>query len=254
MSRPPLRFVKRSRIPVPASELFAWHLRPGAFERLLAPGDGTRIAARSGRIEDDTMRVELSVPVVGPVRQRWKIRHEGYQPGRRFIDVMERGPFPYWRHEHLAEPIDDASSELVDSIEYRLPLGRLGEVGGRPIVLRRLEPMFEHRHAITTDDLASHARAGGVRRVAVRGAAAHPLGLQLVAFLLTGGHEVAADVTISDHDLPTELAGPHAVVELEPRVARVTVGPSVTVVPLKRRPDTSVDPRRILAAVVDVPD
>ena len=191
-------FERRSRIDAPAEAAFAWHLRAGAFERLLPPGDGTRVLQRSGRIEDDSMRVELSVPVLGPVRQRWMIRHEGFEPGRRFTDVLERGPFRSWRHEHLVEPIDAQSCELVDHVEFELPAGRAGATFGLPVVRRKLGPMFEHRHAITVGDLAAHQESGlAPLRIQVEGTARDEHQLQLVAFLSTGGHDVAAAVALA---------------------------------------------------------
>lgn len=142
-------FLVASVIQAPADAVFAWHLRDGAFEDLVPPWDRTRVVERSGRIEDDTMRVVLSVPVLGPLRQRWSIRHEGFVPGRSFVDVMERGPFRSWRHTHLVTPVDDGSCRLTDSIDYELPLGRLGEIGGARLVRRRLEKTFEYRHRVT---------------------------------------------------------------------------------------------------------
>lgn len=246
----PLRFLRRSRIPVPAEELFAWHLRPGAFERLCPPGDGTRIAARSGRIEDDTMRVQLSVPVLGPVRQTWHVRHEGYQPGRRFIDVMEKGPFPFWRHEHLVEPIGEHESELVDSIEYRLPLGAVGRRVGEPITLHRLDPMFDHRHAVTLDDLTTHRDlALPALTVVVEGGAGHPLGEQLVAFLLTGGHAVASDVEIAGLDAPRTFADPDATIILADGTVHVVGTTGRAEHAIGAAPDTTVEPRSVLRAL-----
>ena len=142
-------FQRSVSVSAPAQDLFAWHLRDGAFEDLVPEWDGTRIVERSGRLEDNSLRVVLSVPVLGPVRQRWTIRHEGFEAGRRFCDVMERGPFPRWHHEHLVEPVDAESSRLVDTITYELPLGALGRLVGGPIVRRRLERMFDHRHDVT---------------------------------------------------------------------------------------------------------
>ncbi|MCW2928460.1 MAG: cyclase [Thermoleophilia bacterium] len=142
-------FLVASVIQAPAEAVFAWHLRDGAFEDLVPPWDGTRVEERSGRLEDNSMRVVLSVPVLGPIRQRWTIRHEGFVAGRSFTDVMERGPFPKWRHTHLVTPVDADTCRLTDSIDYELPLGRLGELGGARMVRRRLEKTFEYRHRVT---------------------------------------------------------------------------------------------------------
>ena len=148
------KFQRSVDVPVPAAELFAWHLRDGAFEDLVPPWDGTRIVERSGQLDDDSLRVVLSVPVLGPIRQRWSIRHEGFEAGRRFCDVMERGPFRNWHHEHLVEPIDEHSSRLIDTIHYELPLGALGRVAGGGMVRRRLDRMFSYRHDVTRRALA----------------------------------------------------------------------------------------------------
>ena len=244
-----LVFERRSRIQAPAAELFAWHLRPGAFERLTPPDDGTRVTARSGRIEDDSFRVDLSVPVLGSLRQTWKIRHEGYIAGTRFIDVMERGPFAFWRHEHRAVPVSSRTSELLDHVDYALPLGVLGRIAGRPLVERRLRPMFEHRHAVTAGDLAAHQAAGlDALDVRVDGAGHTPTGTQLVAFLLTGGHNVASNAAIVGYT-PTPFERPDVQVTLARESAHVELanGASST---STLTGDPVEDPRRVLAAIV----
>ncbi len=228
------RFERRSRIDAPASLVFAWHLRPGAFERLLPPGDGTRVLQRTGSIEADDMRVELQVPVLGPVRQRWVVRHEGYEPGRRFVDVMERGPFRYWRHEHLVEPIGEEACELVDSIEFAVPGGVAGRgIGGR-IVRAKLDPMFVHRHAVTRDDVLAISRSllvPSIVRVEREPGASVRSAEQVAAFLLLAGHDVrSSTVVIQGVDLHAGAARPDATVlvrrrefEVAARSARATV-------------------------------
>jgi ligand-binding SRPBCC domain-containing protein len=244
-----LVFERRSRIEAPAAELFAWHLRPGAFERLTPPGDGTRVTSRTGRIEDDTFRVELSVPLLGRIRQTWRARHEGYIAGERFIDVMELGPFAFWRHEHRAVPISSRTSELLDHVDYALPLGLFGRIAGQPIVERRLKRMFDHRHAVTAADLAAHqAAALGTLDVRVDGAGHTDLGTQLVAFLLTGGHNVASNATIVGYE-PRAFERPDVQVTLARETAHVELanGASSTG---ELTGDPVEDPRRVLAAIV----
>ena len=142
-------FSRSCTVDAPAHDVFAWHLRDGAFEDLVPPWDGTRVVERTGSLEDDSLRVVLSVPVLGPVRQRWTIRHEGFEAGRRFFDVMERGPFRQWRHEHLVTPVDEHTCTLSDTIRYEVPLGPLGAAVGGPMIRRRLDRMFDYRHDVT---------------------------------------------------------------------------------------------------------
>ena len=194
------------------------------------------------------MRVVLDVPVLGPIRQKWTIRHEGYIEGRRFVDVMERGPFKTWRHQHLVEPNGFDACELIDHIDYTLPMGVIGGAAGGPIVTRKLTPMFEHRHAVTVGDLQAHREAAlGPLLINLNGAREHPLGVQIAAFLLTGGHDVATDVAILGAELEKQHASPDVVVTLAGSDAALRVDAAETRTPIGSDPVDA--PRRILAAI-----
>jgi len=45
-------FVQRSGLAASAAEVFQWHARPGAFERLTPPWEHVRIVEKHGGIED----------------------------------------------------------------------------------------------------------------------------------------------------------------------------------------------------------
>ncbi|HMD30602.1 MAG TPA: hypothetical protein VKG84_01750, partial [Candidatus Acidoferrales bacterium] len=84
--------MKRSRVEVPAADLFAWLCRPGAFERLAPPWEHVRAISRSGNAPQTGSRTEFEVRV-GPVRQRWVAEHTGFEAGRMFRDEQISGPF-----------------------------------------------------------------------------------------------------------------------------------------------------------------
>lgn len=179
----------RSEMPVSAEALFAWHERPGAFERLTPAFMPAEVRARSGGITDGS-RVTLAVPV-GPVKTTWEIEHEGYVAGREFRDVQRRGPFAYWAHTHRMEPRGPHTSVLDDRIEYALPVAPFGDVLAGQFTRGRLERLMRWRHALTRLDLERHAAfaAQGARHVAITGASGF-LGQSLIPFLTTGGHRV----------------------------------------------------------------
>jgi uncharacterized protein len=182
-------FVRRSRIDAAAEDLFAWHERPGAFERLTPPWERVTVASRSGGIRGGG-RVEL-VTAVGPLRLTWSIEHRDYHAGRQFRDVQIRGPFRSWDHTHRFTPDGPAASILEDSIEYSMPLGALSEPFVAPFVEAKLDRMFGYRHRITRDDIASHAvaRLAPGHRILVSGSTGL-IGSALIPFLTTGGHDV----------------------------------------------------------------
>lgn len=169
-------------MPVPVDELFAWHEREGAFERLNPPFAPVEVEARSGGLQVGA-RTVVRLPI-GPAKQRWVAEHTAYEPGRMFRDEQTSGPFAKWVHTHRFEPLPDGRSELIDTIEYALPLG--GIVGGS-FTERTLERTFAYRHAVTHADLSRHH---GPKRVFAIAGASGLVGTALRAFLSTGGHEV----------------------------------------------------------------
>ena len=183
------RFVAHSRIEATAEEVYNWHLRPGAFERLVPPWTRIETEGPDAVVANGSRRV-LRIPV-GPFRVPWVAVHDDVVPGRRFRDTQESGPFAIWRHTHRFEPDGDRGSRLIDEIGWAPPGGALGAALGGGFIEADLRRMFRHRHAITAGDLARHARYADRPRmtVAVTGASGL-VGSALSAFLTTGGHRV----------------------------------------------------------------
>ncbi len=179
---------RRTVVDASADELFQWHGRPGAFERLVPPWESVRLRTpHPGLVEGS--RVELAVKV-GPITTHWVARHTEVEPGRGFVDVQESGPFSRWRHQHGFEPLDSERSTLVDRVDFELPGGPLGELA-EPFVRRKLRHTLRFRHAVTAADLALHRRFRDQPRLTVALTGSSGLvGRTLAAILTTGGHRV----------------------------------------------------------------
>jgi uncharacterized protein (TIGR01777 family) len=182
------RIELRTHVPFPASDVWEWHTRTGAFERLTPPWRAVEVVqGRPGVIPDDCKTLRLRS---GPLSATWKLRHTLVEPGHGFVDEQIDGPFASWRHEHWFEPEGADACTLVDRIVYRLPAGRLGMTVAGAQVRDELERLLRYRHLRLTHDLARHADRHGPLRIAVSGASGL-VGRQLAAFLTTGGHQVA---------------------------------------------------------------
>ena len=182
-------FIFRSPMPASAKALFAWHCRPGAFERLCPPWEPVKVLERKGGVEKGG-RVVLAVRAGGFWR-RWTAEHRDYEQDRQFCDVQTEGPFARWRHCHRVVSDGPDRSTLEDHIEYALPFGRVGSLLGGALVRRKLERMFRYRHRITANDLSLHRRYASGRRLKIGITGSSGLvGSALVPFLTAGGHEV----------------------------------------------------------------
>ena len=175
----------------PVEDVFRWHARPGAFERLVPPWDEVTVRSRRGTIVDgDTLEMAIRQ---GPFTVTWRAHHEGYVQDRQFVDVQASGPFASWRHVHRFVPVGPTRSVLHDEVDFHLPLHPVSQwIAGRAVA-GRLDRMFAFRHRRTQADLDRH-RQFALRprlRVGITGADRSP-GRDLAAFLSTGGHEVFA--------------------------------------------------------------
>ncbi|MDX2182945.1 MAG: TIGR01777 family oxidoreductase [Gemmatimonadaceae bacterium] len=199
-------FSRTLRVPVPAAELFAWHERPGAFERLNPPWQPVQVTHRSGGIRDGA-RVVLRVPIAGPIGIPWELTHRDYIAGVQFRDEQVRGPFARWSHLHAIAPDGAGASILTDTIDFAAPFPLLGGALVDAVLVAELDRLFRYRHAVTAGDLQRHAAyPGAPLRVAISGATGL-IGSALDAFLTTGGHRVhrivrgAPDPTRPDADI-----------------------------------------------------
>lgn len=180
----------QSRFEQPPGELFDWHTRPGALERLTPPWTGVSVEDRSGDIRDEGATVVLRMPM-GPVSLRWVATHHDFVEGSGFRDTQASGPFALWNHVHRVGPDGADGSILEDDIEYRLPLAPLSSLVASGAVRSMLEQTFAWRHRRTRGDLDAHTRAAlPPSRIAISGASGL-VGSALAAFLGTGGHEVS---------------------------------------------------------------
>jgi uncharacterized protein (TIGR01777 family) len=185
----PHTFERRCTLPISAGEAYAWHLRPGAFERLSPPWESVRVEKRDEKLADGS-EVQLAVPV-GPLKIRWLARHHDFVAGQQFHDTQVTGPFARWEHTHRFEPAGPSQSVLVDHIDYELPAGSLGDFLAGSSIQLKLERMFAYRHRVTLADMNDHARFADRprQRIAITGSSGL-VGSALAPFLSTGGHEV----------------------------------------------------------------
>lgn len=243
-----MSIMHNSVVAAPLDEVFAWHERPGAFERLTPPWQPVKLVQESDSVEEGDAILGL------PFGLRWVARHDpgGYLPPHQFVDqTVEAGirslPIAMilpWRHRRQFEAVDAENTRATDRVTTW--------VGSR--VLR---PMFRYRHRQLADDLAAHRWATqlGVKptTIAVTGSSGL-VGSALCAFLTTGGHRVIRLVRRPARGPderqwnpmspgPTLLEGVDAVVHLagESIFGRFTDGHKQTI------RDSRIEPTRLLA-------
>jgi ligand-binding SRPBCC domain-containing protein len=156
------RFESAVEIAAPIEMVHGFHLDTRNARLISPPGTdvvevvGTFPVAAGSVV---TMRLRQR-PI--PVATTWRLRIEALERPTLVVDVAERSPFAYWRHEHVFESLGPGRTLMTDRLSYRLPLGPLGRLADRLVVRRRLTRTFAQRHALTRDLLEGRARRAGV--------------------------------------------------------------------------------------------
>lgn len=132
-------------LPVPVETAWEFMSSPRNLERITP-----REMAFSIRELDDEQgirpgqRITYTVKPVLGIPLRWVTRIPLVEAPHRFVDEQEKGPYAYWRHEHILKP-QGQGTLMEDIVTYRLPLGPLGSIAHRIFVKRRLESIFAYR-------------------------------------------------------------------------------------------------------------
>jgi uncharacterized protein len=181
-------FTYRSRIKTSAKDLFKWHTRAGALERLTPPWEDVEVLERSNGIEDGS-RVVIRTKI-GPVPMTWLIEHSDYKEEKQFCGIQIKGPFKHWEHTHTFVPDGPNACFMEDNVKFLLPMGTLGELFGNELVIRKLESLFEYRHGTLMKDIKLHKKYGvKTMKILITGSTGL-IGSSLIPFLTTGGHNI----------------------------------------------------------------
>ena len=180
-------FVHRTRLNHAVADVFAWHMRPGALERLIPPWAGVTIESREGTPATGG-RVSFRVRR-GPTEIRIEVLHTDFELYRLFRDEQVRGPFTRWVHTHRFEPESGGGCTMEGHVDWELPMGAAGRLLGGSSVEAELERVFTFRHHRLQNDLDRIARYGTPLRIAVTGSSGL-IGRALCDVLTTGGHHV----------------------------------------------------------------
>lgn len=180
-------------LPAPVEEAFAWHMQPGAFERLLPPWESARVQMPMDKFRLGGTVIIGIQPFPGcPVRLPWVSCITKLQVNELFADEQLSGPFAAWRHTHrfVAETMGE-TCRLVEEIDYRLPMGLLGDLVAGAYVRGKVKKLFAYRHALLCHDLTRGRTMQGVvpMKILVTGASGL-VGSALIPFLTTQGHSV----------------------------------------------------------------
>ena len=78
------------------------------------------------------------------IKTKWVSEITSVKDKEYFVDVQLYGPYALWHHKHFINKID-GGVEMEDIIDYKVPLGILGQLVHPFLVKPKLEEIFNYR-------------------------------------------------------------------------------------------------------------
>jgi ligand-binding SRPBCC domain-containing protein len=136
-------FERITLVRAPLPRVFGFFAEPQNLARITPPSMSFHVVAGPGRAIREGDRLEYRMRFLG-VPLRWVSRITVWRENGAFADAQERGPFRRWLHTHLFREVPEGV-QLLDRVEYELPLGWAGRWIAGWLVARHLEKVFDYR-------------------------------------------------------------------------------------------------------------
>jgi len=94
-----------------------------------------------GMIIDYTVSPLLGIPL------KWQTQITAVNYQKSFTDFQKKGPYKLWRHHHEFIP-NQKGVLMIDTVDYELPFGIIGEIAHRFLVKKKLAYIFDYRRQV----------------------------------------------------------------------------------------------------------
>ena len=85
----------------------------------------------------------IVTPILG-IKTKWVSEITHIEDKKYFVDEQMYGPYSLWHHKHFIKEIE-GGVEMEDIIDYKVPLGILGQIMHPILVKPKLEEIFSYR-------------------------------------------------------------------------------------------------------------
>lgn len=91
--------------------------------------------------------IKYKVKILGGLKVNWVTEITHVKEPFYFVDEQRFGPYALWHHQHHFKEVGNGV-EMVDEVNYAIPLGFLGRIANWLFVGRQVSSIFEHRYKV----------------------------------------------------------------------------------------------------------
>ena len=139
------RLSRTQKIPLSLEDAWSYFSSPKNLQEITP--DDLKFKILTDISEDKMYSGQIINYIVTPllnIPMRWTTEIKHVEEGVYFVDEQRFGPYALWHHKHFFKAVD-GGVELMDIVDYALPLGPLGRFAHWLFVRRQLESIFSYR-------------------------------------------------------------------------------------------------------------
>ena len=138
------RLETAQKLPISQNEAWDFLSDPKNLKRITPDYMGFEILSGTADKMYAGQIIQYLVTPVMNIPTKWVTEITHVDEGNYFVDEQRFGPYSLWHHKHFLKPIPNGV-EMVDIIDYKIPLGILGQLVHPILVAPKLKQIFEYR-------------------------------------------------------------------------------------------------------------
>jgi ligand-binding SRPBCC domain-containing protein len=138
------RLHKKQKLPITKEQAWAFLSSPKNLKTITPDYMGFNILSGADRPMFAGQIIQYIVTPILGIKTKWVTEITHVKEGEYFVDEQRFGPYALWHHKHFINEIE-GGVEMEDIIDYKVPLGFLGQLAHPFLVEPKLNEIFEYR-------------------------------------------------------------------------------------------------------------
>jgi ligand-binding SRPBCC domain-containing protein len=135
---------KTQKLPITLDKAWEFLCNPANLSKLTPSEMNMTIISGADRPMYAGQILQYSVTPLAGIKTKWVSEITHFENKKYFVDLQLYGPYALWHHKHFIHEIK-GGVEMEDIIDYKVPLGILGQLMHPILVKPKLEQVFKYR-------------------------------------------------------------------------------------------------------------
>ncbi len=135
---------KKQNLPISIDEAWEFLSSPKNLKTITPDYMGFNILSGADRPMFPGQIIQYIVTPVLGIKTKWVTEITHVKDKYYFVDEQRFGPYALWHHKHFIKEIE-GGIEMEDIIDYKVPMGILGQMVHPFLVKPKLEEIFNYR-------------------------------------------------------------------------------------------------------------